>query len=206
MGKTHFRKKAENKFINAPLQDQLLKNGYLYKGKHEGWYAVSDEAFYANNQVQESVDEKTGEKIMVAIESGQRVEWTSEENYKFKLSAFGDRLLQWIDENPSAIVPNNRKNEVISWINQGLSDLSVSRLRSRLDWGIQVPNDPEHTIYVWLDALTNYLTATGYPWTASSTLKDFFPPDVQVVGKDIVRYVFFPEIIPVKIIGLLTCN
>ncbi|KAG2199540.1 hypothetical protein INT46_001240 [Mucor plumbeus] len=170
------------------LWNQLLKNGYLYKGKHEGWYAVSDEAFYANNQVQESVDEKTGEKIMVSIESGQRVEWTSEENYKFKLSAFGDRLLQWIDENPNAIVPNNRKNEVISWINQGLSDLSVSRLRSRLDWGIQVPNDPEHTIYVWLDALTNYLTATGYPWTTSSTLKDFFPPDVQIVGKDIVRF------------------
>ncbi|KAL9550225.1 hypothetical protein PS6_005664 [Mucor atramentarius] len=175
-------KKAVNELWN-----QLLKNGYLYKGKHEGWYAVSDEAFYANNQVQESVDEKTGEKIMVAIESGQRVEWTSEENYKFKLSAFGDRLLQWIDENPNAIVPNNRKNEVISWVNQGLSDLSVSRLRSRLDWGIQVPNDPEHTIYVWLDALTNYLTATGYPWSKDAALQDYFPPDVQVVGKDIVR-------------------
>ncbi|KAL7329197.1 methionyl-tRNA synthetase [Mucor circinelloides] len=176
-------KKAVNELWN-----QLLKNGYLYKGKHEGWYAVSDEAFYANNQVQESVDEKTGEKIMVAIESGQRVEWTSEENYKFKLSAFGDRLLQWIDENPNAIVPNNRKNEVISWVNQGLSDLSVSRLRSRLDWGIQVPNDPEHTIYVWLDALTNYLTATGYPWSKDAALQDYFPPDVQVVGKDIVRF------------------
>lgn len=148
---------------------------------------MSDEAFYANNQVQESVDEKTGEKIMVAIESGQRVEWTSEENYKFKLSAFGDRLLQWINENPNAIVPNNRKNEVVSWINQGLADLSVSRLRSRLDWGIQVPNDPEHTIYVWLDALTNYLTATGYPWPKDAPRKEFFPPDVQVVGKDIVR-------------------
>ncbi|GAN11483.1 methionyl-tRNA synthetase [Mucor ambiguus] len=170
------------------LWSQLLENGYLYKGKHEGWYAVSDEAFYANNQVQEAVDEKTGEKIMVAIESGQRVEWTSEENYKFKLSAFGDRLLQWINENPNAIVPNNRKNEVISWINQGLADLSVSRLRSRLDWGIQVPNDPEHTIYVWLDALTNYLTATGYPWSKDAPLKEFFPPDVQVVGKDIVRF------------------
>ncbi|KAI8091280.1 tRNA synthetases class I (M)-domain-containing protein [Gilbertella persicaria] len=170
------------------LWNVLLKNGYLYKGKHEGWYAVSDEAFYANNQVQESVDEKTGEKIMVAIESGQRVEWTSEENYKFKLSAFGERILNWIEQNPTAIVPNNRKNEVISWVKAGLSDLSVSRLRSRLDWGIQVPNDPEHTIYVWLDALTNYLTATGYPWIQDSTNKDAFPPDVQVVGKDIVRF------------------
>lgn len=170
------------------LWNVLLEKGYLYKGKHEGWYAVSDEAFYANNQVQEVVDEKTGEKIMVSIESGQRVEWTAEENYKFKLSAFGDRLLDWIDKNPNAIVPNNRKNEVKSWVKAGLSDLSVSRLRSRLDWGIPVPNDPEHTIYVWLDALTNYLTATGYPWKEDSSKKDFFPPDVQVVGKDIVRF------------------
>lgn len=165
-----------------------MKKGYLYKGKHEGWYAVSDEAFYAKNQVHQVIDEKTGEKVMVAIESGQRVEWTTEENYKFKLSAFGDRLIEWIDANPKSIVPNNRKNEVKSWINAGLADLSVSRLRSRLDWGIPVPNDPDHTIYVWLDALTNYLTATGYPWNKDSKNKDFFPPDVQVVGKDIVRY------------------
>jgi methionyl-tRNA synthetase len=132
-------------------------------------------------------DEKTGEKIMVSKESGQRVEWTSEENYKFKLSAFEKDLLKWIDDNPKAIVPQNRKNEVLSWIRAGLADLSVSRLRARLNWGIQVPNDPEHTIYVWLDALTNYLTATGYPWKNDILLKDAFPPDVQVVGKDIVR-------------------
>lgn len=132
-------------------------------------------------------DEKTGEKIMVSKESGQRVEWTSEENYKFKLSAFEKDLLKWIDDNPKAIVPQNRKNEVLSWIRAGLADLSVSRLRARLNWGIQVPNDPEHTIYVWLDALTNYLTATGYPWKKDAPLKDAFPPDVQVVGKDIVR-------------------
>ncbi|KAI8380373.1 tRNA synthetases class I (M)-domain-containing protein [Blakeslea trispora] len=170
------------------LWNTLLKNGYLYKGKHEGWYAVSDEAFYADNQVQEVIDEKTGQKIMVAIESGQRVEWTSEENYKFRLSAFENRILDWIEQNPTAIVPNNRKNEVISWVKAGLSDLSVSRLRSRLNWGIEVPNDPEHTIYVWLDALTNYLTATGYPWKDHSEHKDAFPPDVQVVGKDIIRF------------------
>ncbi|KAI9365165.1 tRNA synthetases class I (M)-domain-containing protein [Pilaira anomala] len=170
------------------LWNKLLNNGYLYKGEHEGWYAVSDEAFYASNQVHEIVDEKTGEKVMVSIESGQRVEWTSEKNYKFKLSAFGDRLLEWIEQNPNAIVPINRKNEVTSWIKAGLADLSVSRLRSRLDWGIPVPNDPEHTIYVWLDALTNYLTATGYPWNKDSKNKEFFPPDVQVVGKDIVRF------------------
>ncbi|KAL0084661.1 tRNA synthetases class I (M)-domain-containing protein [Phycomyces blakesleeanus] len=187
---TTFIRTTEKRHAEAvkELWGVLLKNGYIYKGKHEGWYAVSDEAFYASNQVHEVEDSKTGEKTMVAIESGQRVEWTTEENYKFKLSEFQDKLLTWIDENPTAIVPNNRKNEVVSWIKAGLADLSVSRLRSRLDWGIQVPNDPEHTIYVWLDALTNYLTATGYPWPKDSKTKDFWPADVHVVGKDIVRF------------------
>ncbi|KAG1156522.1 hypothetical protein G6F37_007529 [Rhizopus arrhizus] len=170
------------------LWNQLQKNGYIYKGKHEGWYAVSDEAFYTANQVQEAIDEKTGEKIMVAIESGQRVEWTSEENYKFKLSLFQKDILKWINDNPNVIVPNNRRNEVISYLQGDLPDLSVSRLRARLHWGIQVPNDPEHSIYVWLDALTNYLTATGYPWTSDSKLRSTFPPDVQVVGKDIIKF------------------
>lgn len=169
------------------LRINFKKNGYIYKGKHEGWYAVSDEAFYTANQVQEATDEKTGEKIMVAIESGQRVEWTSEENYKFKLSLFQKDILKWINDNPNVIVPNNRRNEVISYLQGDLPDLSVSRLRARLHWGIQVPNDPEHSIYVWLDALTNYLTATGYPWTSDSKLKSTFPPDVQVVGKDIIK-------------------
>ncbi|KAI8146892.1 tRNA synthetases class I (M)-domain-containing protein [Fennellomyces sp. T-0311] len=171
----------------AELWTELEKNGYIYKGKHEGWYAVSDEAFYASNQVQEAIDEKTGEKIMVAIESGQRVEWTEEENYKFKLSAFGEPLLKWINDNPTAIVPSNRRNEVTSWIKAGLSDLSVSRLRSRLDWGIPVPNDPSHTIYVWLDALTNYMTVDNYPWTEDVPRKAW-PASVHVVGKDIVRF------------------
>ncbi|KAI8980507.1 tRNA synthetases class I (M)-domain-containing protein [Pilobolus umbonatus] len=170
------------------LWNTLLKNGYIYQGKHEGWYAVSDEAFYTNAQVHKVVDERTGEKVMVSIESGQPVEWTTEENYKFRLSKFEKPLLKWISENPGAIVPENRKNEVVSWIKLGLSDLSISRLSSRLNWGIQVPNDPKHTIYVWLDALTNYLTATGYPWNEKSINKDAFPPDVQVVGKDIVRF------------------
>ncbi|KAI9490352.1 tRNA synthetases class I (M)-domain-containing protein [Zychaea mexicana] len=178
----------------AALWTELEKNGYIYKGKHEGWYAVSDEAFYASNQVKEAIDEKTSEKVMVAIESGQRVEWTEEENYKFKLSAFQEPLLKWINDNPTAIVPGNRRNEVTSWIKAGLSDLSVSRLRSRLDWGIPVPSDPGHTIYVWLDALANYLTANGYPWpnkensVSDSQVANVWPADVHVVGKDIVRF------------------
>ncbi|KAI8374407.1 tRNA synthetases class I (M)-domain-containing protein [Radiomyces spectabilis] len=190
IGYTTFMRTTEprHKEAVAALWNELLKNGYIYKGKHEGWYAVSDEAFYASNQVEERFDEVTGEKVMVAIESGQRVEWTTEENYKFKLSAFQNKLLQWIENNPKAIVPSNRRNEVVSWIQAGLADLSISRLRSRLDWGIQVPNDSEHTIYVWLDALTNYLTATGYPWIEDSAEKEAWPAKVHVVGKDIVRF------------------
>ncbi|KAI9315907.1 tRNA synthetases class I (M)-domain-containing protein [Dichotomocladium elegans] len=184
---------VDHKNTVAHLWAELEKNGYIYKGNHEGWYAVSDEAFYANNQVEKTTDAETGESIMVATESGQRVEWTNEENYKFRLSAFQDRLLEWIESNPTAIVPPNRKNEVVSWIQAGLADLSISRLRSRLDWGIPVPNDPDHTIYVWLDALTNYLTATGYPWSNGSKT-GVWPADVHVVGKDIVRFhaVYWP--------------
>ncbi|RCI05033.1 methionyl-tRNA synthetase [Rhizopus stolonifer] len=193
---TSFQRTTSKDHIVAvnELWNQLLKNGYIYKGKHEGWYAISDEAFYTANQVHEVIEEKTGEKVMVAIESGQRVEWTSEENYKFKLSLFKENILKWIQENPNVIVPSKRKNEVISYLEGQVPDLSVSRLRSRLHWGIQVPNDSEHTIYVWLDALTNYLTATGYPWAQDTKLKDAFPPDVQVVGKDIIRFhaVYWP--------------
>ncbi|KAI9279190.1 tRNA synthetases class I (M)-domain-containing protein [Sporodiniella umbellata] len=178
----------EHKIAVRALWKQLLEKGYIYKGKHEGWYAVSDEAFYTASQVHEVTDEKTGEKVMVAIESGQRVEWTSEKNYKFRLSAFREKILDWIRENPDAIVPAGRKNEVVSYLQGEVPDLSVSRLRDRLHWGIQVPDDTEHTIYVWLDALTNYLTATGYPWASKRSLKDAFPPDVQVVGKDIIRF------------------
>ncbi|KAI7867873.1 tRNA synthetases class I (M)-domain-containing protein [Spinellus fusiger] len=188
---TTFIRTTEKKHTEAVevLWNTLVENGYIYKGEHEGWYAVSDEAFYASNQVHEVVDEKTGQKNMVAIESGQRVEWTSEENYKFKLSAFQDKLLSWITENPTAIVPINRKNEVLSWIRSGLSDLSVSRVRSRLEWGIQVPKDPGHTVYVWLDALTNYMTASGYPWKSEEEKKNSeWPANVHVVGKDIVRF------------------
>ncbi|KAG2224893.1 hypothetical protein INT45_010842 [Circinella minor] len=191
---TSFIRTTEPKHAKAvaALWTELEKKEYIYKGKHEGWYAVSDEAFYASNQVQETIDEKTGEKIMVAIESGQRVEWTEEENYKFKLSAFEEPLLKWINDNPTAIVPSNRKNEVTQWIKAGLADLSISRLRSRLDWGIPVPNDPSHTIYVWLDALTNYITVNGYPWITNGTqnnkIINAWPADVHVVGKDIVRF------------------
>ncbi|KAJ2855663.1 methionyl-tRNA synthetase, partial [Coemansia erecta] len=124
--------------------------------------------------------------------------WVSEENYKFRLSAFKDRLIEWIETNPDVIYPDIRRNEVLGWLNSGFDDLSVSRPRSRLKWGIPVPNDADHTIYVWIDALVNYATVDGYPWAASSGAKPtFFPPDIQVVGKDILRFhaVYWPALL-----------
>ncbi|KAG0360842.1 methionyl-tRNA synthetase [Gamsiella multidivaricata] len=179
------------------LWDQLWTKGYIYKGKHEGWYSVSDEAFYSPSQVEEKMNEKTGEKYHVAIETGKHVEWMMEENYKFKLSAFADRLLDWLEQNPDTILPKSRHQEVQGWLRNGLSDLSVSRPRSRLTWGIPIPGDDSHVMYVWMDALTNYLTVTGYPWSTISEAQKAvcgWPADAHVVGKDILRFhaVYWP--------------
>ncbi|KAJ1785418.1 methionyl-tRNA synthetase, partial [Coemansia sp. RSA 2399] len=176
----------------------LVERGHIYKGRHEGWYAVSDEAFYTESQIEERVDPATGRRGRFAVESGQPVEWVSEENYKFRLSAFKGRLIEWIETNPDVIYPDIRRNEVLGWLNSGFDDLSVSRPRSRLKWGVPVPNDADHTIYVWVDALVNYATVDSYPWAASSGGKPtFFPPDIQVVGKDIVRFhaVYWPALL-----------
>ncbi|KAK3815257.1 MAG: tRNA synthetases class I (M)-domain-containing protein [Benniella sp.] len=179
------------------LWDQLWNKGYIYKGEHEGWYSVSDEAFYPSSQVEEKINEKTGETYHVSMETGKLVEWTTEENYKFKLSAFTDKLLEWLDKTPDAIQPPSRYREVQSWIQSGLSDLSVSRPRSRLKWGIPIPGDDDHIMYVWMDALTNYLTVTGYPWknlSEDQKALNGWPADAQVVGKDILRFhaVYWP--------------
>ncbi|KAJ2782795.1 methionyl-tRNA synthetase [Coemansia javaensis] len=177
---------------------ELVDRGHIYKGEHAGWYAVSDEAFYTAGQVEERTDPATGRRGMFAIESGQPVEWVSEVNYKFRLSAFRDRLVAWIEGDPAAIHPEVRRNEVLAWLRAGLEDLSVSRPRSRLQWGIPVPGDDQHTIYVWVDALVNYLTVDGYPWAdGGSGGPRFFPPDVQVVGKDILRFhaVYWPALL-----------
>ncbi|KAJ2685889.1 methionyl-tRNA synthetase, partial [Coemansia spiralis] len=182
----------------ARFWQELVDRGHIYQGKHSGWYAVSDEAFYTEGQVEERIDPATGERQKFATESGQPVEWVSEVNYKFRLSAFRDRLIAWIEENPDAIYPEIRRNEVLAWLRAGLEDLSVSRPRSRLKWGIPVPGDAEHTVYVWVDALVNYATVDGYPWNdRSGSGERFFPPDVQVVGKDIVRFhaVYWPALL-----------
>ncbi|KAG0296439.1 methionyl-tRNA synthetase [Dissophora globulifera] len=196
---TTFIRTTEPRHADAvkEIWDQLWARGYIYKGKHEGWYSVSDEAFYPSTHVQEKLNEKTGEKYHIAVETGKMVEWTTEENYKFKLSAFTDKLNEWLEQNPNAILPLSRHQEVQSWLKTPLADLSISRPRSRLTWGIPIPGDDSHVMYVWMDALTNYLTVTGYPWKNMSEAQRAvcgWPADAQVVGKDILRFhaVYWP--------------
>lgn len=172
-------------------QRVLDAKGLIYKGKHEGWYSVSDECFYTDGQVTRVTPANgTGEEYYVSAETGSRVEWTSEENYKFRLSAFRESLLEHYSKHPEAIFPEQFHADVIDFLSGPVEDLSVSRPRSRLFWGIPVPNDSEHTIYVWIDAVTVYLSATGYPWTSAkgATTKSVWPPNVQIIGKDILRY------------------
>lgn len=166
----------------------LEERGHIYERKHEGWYSVSDETFYPQNQVQMIVEPATGRKIMASIETGKEVEWTNEPNYHFRLSDFQGKLLKFYEENPDYIDPPSRMNEVVAQVRAGLEDLSISRPAERLSWGVPVPTDDTQTIYVWLDALLNYATAVGYPFTPGQETACGFPPDVQVVGKDIVRF------------------
>ncbi|TGJ80293.1 hypothetical protein E0Z10_g8478 [Xylaria hypoxylon] len=168
---------------------RLHESGYIYESKHEGWYCVSDETFYPDNMVEKRVSPMTGKSFIASIETGNAVEWTEEKNYHFRLTAFRDRLLRFYRDNPTWVVPNTRFAEVINWVENNLEDLSISRPSSRLDWGIPVPDDSSQTIYVWLDALVNYITTTGYPfWPPNSNRTGGWPADVQVVGKDIVRF------------------
>ncbi|TKA81172.1 hypothetical protein B0A49_01885 [Cryomyces minteri] len=166
----------------------LKERGYIYTSKHEGWYSVSDETFYPESAVHLILDPPTGRKIMASIETGKEVEWTSELNYHFRLSAFKDQLLELYGENPDWIVPQARMSDVVQAVSEGLEDLSISRPVERLTWGIPVPDDDSQTIYVWLDALINYITKAGYPWAPGQERALGWPADVQVIGKDIVRF------------------
>ncbi|MBX3456594.1 methionine--tRNA ligase [Ferrovibrio sp.] len=185
---TDFIRTTEPRHIKSvqALWDKLLAAGDIYLGHYEGWYAVRDEAFYQEDELTAGPD---GSKL---APSGAPVEWVKEPSYFFKLSAWGERLLKFYDENPGFILPNSRRNEVISFVKGGLHDLSVSR--TTFKWGVPVPNDPAHIMYVWLDALTNYMTAAGYPDTDSASYKRYWPADLHMVGKDILRFhaVYWP--------------
>ncbi|KAJ5934802.1 hypothetical protein N7466_004349 [Penicillium verhagenii] len=174
--------------------EMLQHRGYIYTSKHEGWYSVSDETFYPQTQVQNSLDPATGRKRMVSIETNKEVEWSSETNYHFRLSAFKDRLLELYSREDSFITPSKYATAIIQSVSSGLQDLSISRPSERLTWGIPVPGDDTQTIYVWLDALVNYLTRAGYPFPPGKENDSMWPANVHVVGKDIVRFhcVYWP--------------
>ncbi|TMW63844.1 hypothetical protein Poli38472_002785 [Pythium oligandrum] len=172
----------------AAFWKAIQETGNIYLGEHEAWYCKSDEAFLTETQVEDVTDPTTGEEYKISKESGHRVEKFKEENYKFRLSAFQDRLLQWLDANPDVIVPKSRHNEVRAAVSAGLRDVSVSRLREKIRWAIDVPEDPRHCVYVWLDALTNYITCAGYPTADKDAFNRVWPADYQIVGKDILKF------------------
>ena len=168
------------------LWKELEKNDDIYLSKYSGWYSISDEAFYTDNEVEEIEGKKR------AIISKSLVEWMDEESYFFRLSKWEKPLLDYYKDNPDFISPISRKNEVISFVESGLKDLSVSR--KSFSWGIKVPGNDEHVIYVWLDALTNYLSALNYPDTNDPLFKKFWPASIHLIGKDILRFhaVYWP--------------
>jgi methionyl-tRNA synthetase len=168
------------------LWDRLVSKGYIYLSKYKGWYSVSDEAYYNEDEIVE----KGGKKISIISET--LVEWVEEESFFFKLSSFQEKLLEFYNKNPEFILPISRKNEVISFVKSGLKDLSVSR--KSFSWGIKVPNNKNHIIYVWLDALTNYLSALNYPNIEDQLFKNFWPATLHIIGKDILRFhaVYWP--------------
>ncbi len=168
------------------LWSELEKNDNIYLSNYSGWYSVSDEAFYSEDEIEE-ID---GKKI--AISSKSSVEWIEEESYFFRLSKWEKPLLKYYEDNPDFIYPESRRNEVISFVKSGLKDLSVSR--KSFSWGIPVPSNKNHVIYVWLDALTNYLSALNYPNEDNELFKKFWPASIHLIGKDILRFhaVYWP--------------
>ena len=177
---------ARHKKTVQHLWNELKKNDDIYLSNYSGWYSVSDEAFYNEDEI----EELDGKKI--AISSKSPVEWIEEESYFFRLSKWEKPLLEYYEANPDFISPQSRKNEVISFVKSGLKDLSVSR--KSFSWGIPVPNNKNHVIYVWLDALTNYLSALNYPNTNDDLFKKFWPASIHLIGKDILRFhaVYWP--------------
>jgi len=182
LSNTDFIRTTEKRHIKSVqyLWNLLEKNGDIYLSKYSGWYSVSDEAYYSKNEI----ITKNNKKISTV--SGSAVEWVEEESYFFRLSKWQDKLLDYYKNNPDFILPESRKNEVISFVKNGLKDLSISR--KSFSWGIKVPNNDKHVIYVWLDALTNYLSALNYPDVENDLYKKFWPSSIHLIGKDILRF------------------
>lgn len=183
----------DHKETVGKIFEKLRAQGDIYLDQYSGWYSVSDEEFFTESQLDEVYRDEAGEVIGGKAPSGHDVEWVSEESYFFKMSKYADRLLAYYQEHPHFIQPESRKNEMINnFIKPGLEDLAVSR--TTFDWGVQVPSDPKHVVYVWIDALTNYITALGYDpelggfENQPELFQKFWPADVHMVGKEIVRF------------------
>ena len=171
----------EHKTAIQYLWQKMVENGYIYLGSYEGWYSVRDECYYTESEL---VDGKAP--------TGSEVVWQAKEpSYFFKLSAFEDKLLELYEKNPDFIAPESRKNEVVGFVKGGLRDLSISRTSFR--WGVPVPGDDDHVMYVWIDALANYISALGYP-NDETNFNKFWPANLHIVGKDILRFhaVYWP--------------
>lgn len=172
---------------SAAIWEKMAANGDIYLDKYAGWYSVRDEAYYAEDET-----EKKPDGTRVSIKTQTPVEWVEEESYFFKLSAYAGKLLDLYQSVPDFVLPRERLNEVASFVKGGLQDLSISR--TTFDWGVPVPGNPKHVMYVWVDALTNYITAAGYPDVDSEKFKHYWPANLHVIGKDIVRFhaVYWP--------------
>jgi methionyl-tRNA synthetase len=192
MGYSHddFVRTTEPRHVEAvqALWRELIKRDEIYLGSYAGWYSVRDEAFFAESELIKG----EGGKLLAPTGTGAEVEWVEEPSYFFRLSAWGEKLLAFYDSHPDFIAPESRRNEVISFVKGGLMDLSVSR--TSFKWGVPVPDDPDHVMYVWIDALTNYMTGVGYPDTECDSFRKFWPADLHMVGKDILRFhaVYWP--------------
>ncbi|HEY4775545.1 MAG TPA: methionine--tRNA ligase [Xanthobacteraceae bacterium] len=183
-----FIRTTEERHYRASIAiwERMAAAGDIYLDKYSGWYSVRDEAFY--NEAETRLDER-GDRVGP---QGTPVDWVAEESYFFRLSAYQDRLLDLYRRVPDFVLPRERFNEVESFVRGGLQDLSISR--TTFDWGVPVPGSPKHVMYVWVDALTNYITALGYPDTESEKFRRYWPADLHVIGKDIVRFhaVYWP--------------
>jgi methionyl-tRNA synthetase len=176
---------AQHHRSSQAIWQRMADNGDIYADTYAGWYSVRDEAYYAEEET------NVGEDNVRRGPQGTPVEWVEEKSYFFKLSAYQDKLLALYESQPDFIGPDSRKNEVISFVKSGLRDLSISR--TTFDWGVKVPSDPEHVMYVWVDALTNYITGVGFPDESDPNWR-YWPADVHIIGKDIIRFhaVYWP--------------
>ncbi len=167
-----------NDRASEAIWERMAANGDIYLSKYSGWYSVRDEAYFDESELTDSPD---GTKL---APSGAPAEWVEEESYFFKLSAYAEKLLAHYEAHPEFVTPQSYLNEIVAFVKRGLSDLSISR--ATFDWGVPVPGDPKHVMYVWVDALTNYITATGFP--DDGPRAKFWPADAHVIGKDITRF------------------